>query len=116
MPRLPAAHADFITEVFRYDCLTRPIYDPPSKAPQPAVGSLPIVEIAGETYFWREGLEFTYDIPGILRKFHQDGVWDVHRRATGVSIYCKTGFYQYYGNHEEGIYFAGIPGTDLVEA
>jgi radical SAM C-methyltransferase len=114
VPRLPAAHAEFITEVFRYDCLTRPIYDPPGKADHSATG-LPMVEIAGETYFQREGLNFAYDIPAVLRKFHHDGVWDVERRPTVLAVYCKAGFYQYYGNHEEGIYFAGVPGEDLVE-
>lgn len=113
-PRLPAAHADFITEVFRYDCLTRPIYESPSKAEHPAA-RLPVVEIADETYFVRRDLHFAYDVAATLRKFHRDGTWDVAPRPTVVSIYCKTGFYQYYGNHEEGIYFAGVPEGDLLE-
>jgi len=113
VPRLPPRSTEFITEVFRYDCLTRPIYDPPNMTERLAA-SLPIVEIAEEAYFQREGLRFTYDVPGILRKFHRDGTWHVEQHPTVVSIYCKTGFHQYYGNHEEGVYFAGITGDQLI--
>jgi hypothetical protein len=112
--RLPAAHADFITEVFRYDCLTRPIYDSPGQSEHPGV-RLPVVEIADEAYFLRKGLHFAYDVPGTLRRFHRDGAWDIAPCPTVVSIYCKTGFHQYYGNHEEGIYFAGLPEGDLLK-
>jgi hypothetical protein len=114
IPRLPPGHAEFLTDVFRYDCLTRPIYDAPGQG-EPSAVDLPVVEIAEETYFWRESLHFSYDIPVILRKFHRDGTWHIEQRPSTVSIYCKTGFYQYYGNHEEGVYFAGVTRDDLVD-
>ncbi len=106
-PRLPADTARFISEVFRYDCLTRPIYDAPGQG-QTSADKLPVVEIAEEQFYLRDSLPFGYDIPRTLRKFHTDGVWHIEEQLTTLSIYCKAGFHQYYGNHEQGIYFAGV--------
>jgi hypothetical protein len=111
-PRLPADRARFLTEVFRYDRLTRPIYDAPGQAGK-HLGALEVMEIADEKFFVRKDLRFEYDIPGILRKFHRGGSWHIEESPTVISVYCKTGFHQYYGNHEEGIYFAGVTKDDL---
>lgn len=106
-PRLPADTARFISEVFRYDCLTRPIYDAPGQEHTPG-NKLPMVEIAEETFYVRDNLRFEYDIPSTLRNFHSDGIWHIEEQSTTLSVYCKAGFHQYYGNHEQGIYFAGV--------
>lgn len=106
-PRLPADTARFISEVFRYDCLTRPIYDAPGQEHTPG-NKLPMVEIAEETFYVRDNLRFQYDIPSTLRNFHSDGIWHIEEQSTTLSVYCKAGFHQYYGNHEQGIYFAGV--------
>jgi len=112
-PRLPSGHARFISEVFRYDCLTRPIYDPPGGGDSPA-RMLTVVEISDERYYLRENLRFDYDVPTILRNFHRDRAWFINAVPTTLSVYCKKGFHQYYGNHEEGAYFAGVTKDDLL--
>jgi radical SAM C-methyltransferase len=116
-PRLPSAAAEFIGEVFRYDCLSRPVFDAPGQSETTAAG-LPVVEVADEEFFRRDDLRFEHDIPGLLRTFRRDGVWKIEKRKTTVSIYCKVGFHKYYANHEEGIYFAGLTLDELgsVEA
>lgn len=111
-PRLPARYARFISDVFRYDCLTRPIYDAPGQGQEPTAGTT-VVEITQEKFFRRDDLRFDYDIPGILHKFRSDGSWQIEERITVLSIYCKAGFHQYYGNHEQGIYFAGVTREEL---
>ncbi len=111
-PRLPAHGARFISEVFRYDCLTRPIFDAPGQDHMPADG-LPVVEVAEEMFYLRDNLRFEYDVPGVLRTFHSDGTWHIEEAAKTVSVYCKVGFHQYYGNHEQGIYFAGVTKDDI---
>ncbi|MDR0341593.1 MAG: KedN5 family methylcobalamin-dependent radical SAM C-methyltransferase [Nocardiopsaceae bacterium] len=111
--RLPSHQARFLSEVFRYDCLTRPIYDSPGPATA-RTGEMAVVEIDEEKYFCHSGLEFSYDIPAILRAFYRAGVWDIAECPTVLSIYSKTGFHQYYGNHEEGIYFAGQPMDEIL--
>jgi radical SAM C-methyltransferase len=114
-PDLPAAHADFLTEVFHYDCLTRPIFDMPG-AGGSYQSDLEIVEVAGEQYYCRPGLRLGYDVPGILRRFQREEEWQIEPRPNEVTIYCKAGFHQYYANHEEGIYFAGQTEEELREA
>jgi hypothetical protein len=71
-PRLPADTARFISEVFRYDCLTRPIFDAPGQEHSSA-GKLPVTEIAQELFYLRENLRFEYDVPGALRGFFVTG-------------------------------------------
>lgn len=111
-PRLPADTARFISEVFRYDCLTRPIFDAPGQEHSSA-GKLPVTEIAQELFYLRENLRFEYDVPGALRGFHRDGTWRIEKQPRTLSVYCKVGFHQYYGNHEQGIYFAGVTEDDV---
>src|SRR5262249_37196537 len=41
LPLVPAEHADLLTEVFRFDCLTRPILD----FPDTMATRLPVVEV-----------------------------------------------------------------------
>jgi len=113
-PELPAAHAGFLSEVFRYDCLTRPILDIPG-AGETYESDLEVVEIQGERYYRRSGLRFDYDVPAILRRFHRDEQWEIEPRPTELTIYCKAGFHEFYANHEEGIYFAGQTAEELQE-
>lgn len=112
-PRLPASEARFISAVFQYDCLTRPIFDAPGQGDAIA-STLPAVEIADEMFYLRENLRFEYDIPTALRWFHRHGTWQIDRRPVTLTVYCKAGFHQYYGNHEQGIYFAGVTADDLT--
>jgi radical SAM C-methyltransferase len=112
-PRLPPEHAEFISEVFRYDCLSRPIYDAPGSLDAHTSGLL-VVDVADEKYFVRSDLHFDHDVPAILRTFLREGVWSIRKASTKVSIYCKVGFYKYYGNHEEGIYFAGVTANEIM--
>lgn len=111
-PQLPASKARFISEVFRYDCLTRPIFDAPDLVNMPSC-TLPVVEIAEERFYLREHVQFEYDVAGALRQFNSDGVWNIVEQSTTFPIYCKAGFHQYYGNHEQGIYFAGVTEDDI---
>lgn len=112
-PRLPAEWAGFISEVFAYDCLSRPIFDSPGQIEAVTVG-MSVVEVAQEQFYRREGLQFEHDIPDILRTFHRDGSWHIEKKPTTVELYCKAGFHKYYGNHEEGIYFAGLPADEVL--
>jgi tRNA A37 methylthiotransferase MiaB len=114
-PRLPPDHAEFISEVFRYDCLSRPIYDAAGSFDTLTAG-LPVVEVADEKFFVRSPVQFEYDVPQILATFLRDGTWRIRKSPVSTSIYCKVGFHKYYGNHEEGIYFAGVTAEELMDS
>jgi radical SAM C-methyltransferase len=112
-PRLPPEHAEFISEVFRYDCMSRPIYDAPGSLDALTAG-LPVVDVADEKFFVRSDLHFEHDVPAILGIFLREGIWNIRKAPARISIYCKVGFHKYYGNHEEGIYFAGVTANEIM--
>jgi radical SAM C-methyltransferase len=108
-PRVPAAYAGLLAEVFRYDCLTRPIYDVPGG---PA-GNLPVAVVDGESYYVRADVPFDYDVRDVLEQVADGKQLDPRPQPTRVSIYCRTGFHQYYSTHEQGIYFVGQTEEEL---
>jgi hypothetical protein len=110
-PQLPPEYADLLREVFRYDCLSRPIFDPPGSG----VPDLPVVEVDGESHYLRADIPFGFDIPAVLADVAAGGKVDPAPRPTPVSIYLRTGFYKQYANHEQGIYFVGHHERELAE-
>ncbi|MDT5035895.1 MAG: radical C-methyltransferase [Micromonosporaceae bacterium] len=102
VPQLPARHAELLTEIFRYDRLTRPIFDPPGTR----IG-LPVEEVGGESYYRRTDERFGYDIPAVLDAVRCGATVPDTPCPTTLSLYCRVGFHTQYGNHEQGIYFAG---------
>jgi len=109
LPRLPGATAAGVSEVFRYDCLTRAVFDEPGNRELPA--GLEAVEVDGEPYYVRRAVRFAFDVPRLLREGHD---W-AERPAGGpveLDLYYRAGFHSYYVNHEEAVYF---PGQQLEE-
>ena len=102
-PQVPPERAALLKEVFRYDCLTRPIYDPPGAVPS----DLPVQMIDGEPHYRRINVPFAFDVPAILADLAAGRPVDPAPRDTTVSIGLRTGFYRQYANHEQGIYYAG---------
>jgi radical SAM superfamily enzyme YgiQ (UPF0313 family) len=109
LPRLPVGHADLLTEVFRYDQLTRPVFDPPDA---PSI-TLPVVHVGGESYYRRTDQSFAYDVPAILEAVRLGRPVPAAPRPVVLSLYLRAGFHAYYGNHEEGLYYAGLLEQDL---
>jgi radical SAM superfamily enzyme YgiQ (UPF0313 family) len=111
-PQLPAAHADLLTEVFRYDCLTRPIFDPTGAAGV----DLPVVQVDGEPHYRRSGVRLRYDVPAALAAIARGEPPAAGPGHTEVDIYYKVGFHQVYASHEEGFYYVGRTAAELAEA
>lgn len=109
LPQLPPQHADLLTEVFRYDQLTRPIFDPPTAPPI----DLPVVEMDGERYYRRADEPLAYQIPAILEALRLGNETTLEPSRTTVSLRYRVGFHAYYANHEEGVYYVGHPVRDL---
>lgn len=111
-PLLPVAAADFLDEVFSYDRLTRPIYDAPTGT-HPSGATLPVVIVDGERYYLRSRVRLRYNVPAALERISREETTIPSPAQVELSIYYKVGFHQYYGNHEEGIYFVGHPEDEL---
>ena len=108
-PKLPPDLADVLTEVFRFDCLTRPIFDPPG---HPVTG-LASVEVDGERYYQRT-VDLRYDVPRVLDAVRTDRPPPFAASPTSVAIYYKAGFHQVYASHEEGFYYVGRTAENLA--
>ncbi|MPZ25667.1 MAG: KedN5 family methylcobalamin-dependent radical SAM C-methyltransferase [Micromonosporaceae bacterium] len=109
VPQLPPQHVPLLDEVFRYDCLTRPVFDTPNGA----APDLPVVLVDGEPHYRRDRVVFEYDVPAVLEQVAQGTVAPAQPSRTELSLYYRVGFHKYYGNHEEGVYFVGWNDRDL---
>jgi len=100
-----------LTDIFRYDCISRPIYDVDSNI------SLPVVQKEGQQYYWREGIGFEHDISGfIIGTGTGNSTIDLDiATAPGIShpiigdFYYKKGFCNdmaLYHNAQNNAYFA----------
>lgn len=103
VPQLPPRHVPLLDEVFRYDCLTRPVFD----APNGVAPDLPVVLVDGEPHYHRDRVVFGYDIPAVLEQVAQGTAAPAQPCRTELSLFYRVGFHKYYGNHEEGVYFVG---------
>jgi len=109
VPQLPAERRHLLGEIFRYDLMTRPVFDMPGLTP---VG-LPVVDVDGEPYYVRPAVSFDFDIPQVLADIAAGVPVDLPIQPTTLSLYYKVGFHGYYGNHEQGIYFVGRNERDV---
>lgn len=109
-PQLPTEYAPVLTEIFRYDCLTRPIFDMPGTA----LSDLEVLKLDGELYYKRTDVPFDYDVPDVLDKVSCGRTAIPEPRPKRVSLYYRAGFHKYYANHEEGIYYVGLPHRELA--
>ncbi|TYB60559.1 KedN5 family methylcobalamin-dependent radical SAM C-methyltransferase [Nonomuraea sp. PA05] len=107
-PTLPAEVAPVLDEIFRYDLLTMPIYRKEGERQEGA--PLPLVEVDGEQYHVRAGVELLYPVPEIVAELRADRVPDLSPTPTTVDLYYKTGFESFAEttNHEEIVYFMGM--------
>ena len=112
LPQLPDEHADVLTEIFRFDLLSRPVFDPP-EALAGVAREFEVVDIDGEPYYVRPAVRFDHDLPAVLAAADREEVCRPDRRSTTLTIYLKVGFHAHYANHEQGVYFAGRTGAEL---
>lgn len=107
-PTLPPGVAPVLDEIFRYDLLTMPIYRKEGERQEDA--PLPIVEVEGEKYHLRTGVELAYPVPEIVADLRADREPDLSPAPTTVDLYYKTGFESFAEttNHEEIVYFMGM--------
>jgi tRNA A37 methylthiotransferase MiaB len=106
LPLIPAEHVDLLSEVFRYDILTRAVYmEPGSDETLPA--GLHEMEIDGVSYYCRPDVHFDYDIPEAVQRYTAGEAWVPERQPVTVSLYYKTGYCNHYANHEQAVTFPG---------
>jgi radical SAM superfamily enzyme YgiQ (UPF0313 family) len=110
-PLLPPQHADLITEVFRYDLLTHPVYRIDGKPPE-GVG---MIEVGDDEYFVRPEVTLYYDVPAVVAALRTGEQPDTRPAAVTSDLYYRVGVENYATttNSEEIVHFMARTKEDL---
>lgn len=107
-PRFPVSIRHFMADVFRYDWLTKPIYDPEG-VDVTVTGELEKVVEESETYYVRRGQSFAYDVPALLTAMKKHTPYTLEEKPVTFDVWYKTGFATFMDNHETTGLFIGKP-------
>lgn len=106
--RIPEPLRHLLGEVFRYDWLTRPIYDPQGSQVVER-GGLEIVNDGHEISYVRKNQRFDYDIPELVAAIKRKSDFSLQKNPITVDIWYKAGFANYIDNQDIAGYFVGQP-------
>jgi radical SAM superfamily enzyme YgiQ (UPF0313 family) len=101
VPRVPPSLRVFFTELYRYDEVTRPVYDPVD-APEPPT----ITNIDDEPHYVRE-VSMAVPVPEILARLDSGAPVDLGPDPVRLTIASRLGFRDYVDNHELAVRFVG---------
>ena len=103
-PELADEQRHVLTEIFEYDLLTRPVYDPPGSA---LMDDLTLTEIAGEPNYVRT-VTLDADVPAILRAINA-GEPLSKPEPVELQLAYKVGFFRHCDSTEAAAHFYGQP-------
>ncbi|HEX6872572.1 MAG TPA: hypothetical protein VF163_15855, partial [Micromonosporaceae bacterium] len=105
-PLLPGDVAPAVSEVFRYDVLTQPVYRVADQGLPDGVG---LVRIGEEEYAQRAGVAFDYDVPAILTALRTGEQPNLNPARVSVDLYYRLGVETFTTttNSEEIVHFMG---------
>ncbi|MGN6664898.1 MAG: hypothetical protein ACTHK6_11945, partial [Solirubrobacterales bacterium] len=99
-PLAPAERRLLAREIFRYDQLTRQIYDVDDVP-------LPRTRVEGVEYYVRQGVEFEFDMEEVLAAVRTGRVPSTERRPTVVDIHLQAGFREHVDSHDVVVGYVG---------
>lgn len=108
-PLLPFPVRQFLGEVFRYDWLTKPVYDPDGVEDIAQQGLFEVVNEGSEIFYVRRGVCFEYDVPALITAIMQRSDYLIEKKPVTIDIWYKAGFATYIDNHETAGLFLGKP-------
>jgi hypothetical protein len=114
-PLIDPAAAPVLDEIFRYDLITQPICE---TEPAPAADSLPTVQVRGETYYLRTGVQFGYDVPNIIDALHKGGAPNLAPTPIALDLYYRSGAANAVTstNHEIVVHYMGMTRDQVLTA
>jgi hypothetical protein len=114
-PMVPSGVVDVLDEVFRYDVITQPVVRG-SDATENA-DAIQTVEICGEEYFLRRGLEFRHDVPAIVTALRRGQDANLTPSLRTVDLYYRAGAESAVTstNHEVVVHFMGMTQAEVLE-
>ncbi|WP_406632494.1 KedN5 family methylcobalamin-dependent radical SAM C-methyltransferase [Amycolatopsis sp. WGS_07] len=115
-PLLPADRAHLLSEILRYDLATLPFYRHPGALEEPE--RLPRRSLPSGEYYVREHVAFDYDIPALVAGLRAGEPVDTRPRPAVFDLCYRAGAENFVGstNHEQFLYFVGVPESEIVQA
>ncbi|MEV6923819.1 KedN5 family methylcobalamin-dependent radical SAM C-methyltransferase [Dactylosporangium sp. NPDC051485] len=109
-PLVPQEAAALLDEVFRYDLLTQPAY-----RPEQSDDPLPVVEVGGDEYYLRAGVELSHDVPAIVTRLRKDLPVELAPDRQVVDLYYRVGSDSAVTstNHEIVMHFMGLTRSQI---
>jgi radical SAM superfamily enzyme YgiQ (UPF0313 family) len=98
--RVPDDYRLLAREIFRYDQLTRQVYDAEPVA-------LPREQVEGVDMYVKQGVEFEFDMEQVVAHTRVGRVPSTERQPTVVDIHLQTGFHEHVDSHDVVLGYAG---------
>ncbi len=99
-PLIPAERKLLAREIFRYDQLTRQIYDTDDVP-------LPRTHVEGIEFYVRQGVEFEFDMEEVLAAIRTGRVPSTERQPTIVDVHLQAGFHEHVDSHDVVVGYVG---------
>jgi len=99
----------FLFEVFRYDWMTRPVYDPSDIDGVSHRRVVLVTEDDGISYYVRRNQAFAYDVPTMVSRIERQDDRPPERCEVVVDIWYRAGMAGNLDNHEMAAHFVGQP-------
>jgi hypothetical protein len=115
-PALPADKAAALSEIFRYDLITQPIYCPGETEDAADRRDLPVMRLNGDEYYRMADVALAYGVLGIISSLRAGGTPDLRPAPKKLDLYFKVGAENFIGstNHEEIVHFMGTPEDEIL--
>jgi radical SAM C-methyltransferase len=113
-PLLPPEQADLITEVFRYDLLTQPVYRIDGITPE----GVSKIQVGDDEYFVRADVTICYDVPAVVTALRTGEQPDTSPAAVTSDLYYRVGVETFTTttNSEEIVHFMARTREELFGA
>ncbi|MBS1122112.1 MAG: radical protein [Deltaproteobacteria bacterium] len=114
LPKLKPENRQFLEELFQYDLVTRPIYQPHTVRVR-SKGDLPheTVEVRNEPFYVRRGFTFNYDVPAVYAQLLAGERPALTPSQREVTLYYREGFAKHIDNHEFVSRYVGLTREQL---
>jgi radical SAM C-methyltransferase len=98
--RIPAERRRLARQIFRYDQITRQIYDADEVA-------LPREQVEGIEVYVKSDVEFEFDMPKVLSDIRMGRIPSMESHATVVDIHFRAGFHEHVDSHDVVLGYVG---------
>jgi radical SAM superfamily enzyme YgiQ (UPF0313 family) len=98
----------FLFEVFRYDWMTRSVYDPPDIDGVTHRGVEPVLE-GDDAYYVRRDQVFSHDVAALVNRIKRHEDFSLERSPVVVDLWYRAGLAGNLDNHEIAAHFVGQP-------